>query len=38
MAELKIFAGNSNPPLAAAISQQLKLPLGKAVVATFSDG
>ena len=38
MAELKIFAGNSNPPLAAAISQYLDLPLGKAVVETFSDG
>ena len=38
MAELKLFAGNSNPPLAAAISQHLKLSLGKAVVETFSDG
>src|SRR5499425_3312623 len=36
--ELKIFAGNSNPPLAAEISQYLKVPLGKAVVETFSDG
>ena len=31
-AELKIFAGNSNPPLAAEISQYLKVPLGKATV------
>jgi ribose-phosphate pyrophosphokinase len=38
MAELKLFAGNSNPPLAAAISQHLELPLGKAIVDTFSDG
>src|SRR5438105_8136623 len=37
-AELKIFAGNSNPPLAAEISQFLKVPLGKATVDTFSDG
>src|SRR5918999_4163205 len=38
MAELKLFAGNSNPPLAAAISQHLAVPLGKAIVDTFSDG
>jgi ribose-phosphate pyrophosphokinase len=37
-AEVKLFAGNSNPPLAAEISQYLKLPLGKATVETFSDG
>jgi ribose-phosphate pyrophosphokinase len=36
--ELKIFAGNSNPPLAEEISRYLKVPLGKAVVETFSDG
>lgn len=35
---LKIFAGNSNPPLAQEISQHLKIPLGKATVETFSDG
>src|SRR5438445_5963560 len=35
---LKIFAGNSNPPLAEEISQFLKVPLGKATVDTFSDG
>ena len=37
-ADLKIFAGNSNPPLAEEISQYLKVPLGKAIVDTFSDG
>src|SRR4029077_15732831 len=36
--KLKIFAGNSNPPLAEEISQYLQVPLGKAVVETFSDG
>lgn len=35
---LKIFAGNSNLPLAREICQSLKIPLGKAVVSTFSDG
>lgn len=37
-AALKIFAGNSNPPLARDISEYLKVPLGKAIVETFSDG
>jgi ribose-phosphate pyrophosphokinase len=36
--EIKIFAGNSNPPLAAEISCYLDVPLGKATVDTFSDG
>ena len=36
--DMKIFAGNSNPPLAREISQYLKIPLGRAVVETFSDG
>lgn len=36
--ELKIFAGNSNLPLAREICQFLKVPLGKAAVETFSDG
>jgi ribose-phosphate pyrophosphokinase len=36
--DIKIFAGNSNPPLAAEISEYLKVPLGKAIVDTFSDG
>jgi ribose-phosphate pyrophosphokinase len=35
---LKIFAGNSNPPLAKEITQYLETPLGKATVETFSDG
>lgn len=35
---LKIFAGNSNLPLARDICRSLKVPLGKATVATFSDG
>jgi len=37
-ADLKIFAGNSNPPLARDITQYLDIPLGRAVVETFSDG
>src|SRR6266705_1230591 len=37
-AGLKLFAGNSNPPLAEEISQYLKVPLGKSVMETFSDG
>jgi ribose-phosphate pyrophosphokinase len=36
--EIKIFAGNSNKPLAEAICQDLKLPLGDAEVGSFSDG
>lgn len=36
--DLKIFAGNSNLPLAKEICRYLKVPLGKAVVETFSDG
>src|SRR5574342_716667 len=36
--DLKIFAGNSNLPLAREICQQLKIPLGQATVETFSDG
>src|ERR671925_1965371 len=38
IAALKLFAGNSNPPLAEEISRYLKVPLGKAIVETFSDG
>ncbi len=38
MGELKIFAGNSNPPLADEICQYVDVPLGKAVVKKFSDG
>ncbi len=36
--KMKIFAGNSNLPLAREICRYLKVPLGKAVVETFSDG
>ncbi|MFP5213485.1 MAG: ribose-phosphate pyrophosphokinase [Acidobacteriota bacterium] len=35
---LKIFAGNSNPELAQAICNSLEIPLGRALVSTFSDG
>ena len=37
-AGIKIFAGNSNPPLAEEISKYLNVPMGNAVVETFSDG
>lgn len=35
---LKIFAGNSNPDLALQICESLEIPLGRALVTTFSDG
>jgi ribose-phosphate pyrophosphokinase len=35
---IKIFAGNSNVPLARAICQHLSVPIGNAKVRTFSDG
>jgi ribose-phosphate pyrophosphokinase len=35
---LKIFAGNSNIPLAQEINRYLGVSFGKAVVETFSDG
>jgi ribose-phosphate pyrophosphokinase len=38
MQNLRIFTGNSNRALAEAISLRLGIPLGKAVVKTFSDG
>jgi ribose-phosphate pyrophosphokinase len=34
----KIFAGNSNPPLARAVCEQLGRPLSAAAVGRFSDG
>jgi len=34
----KIFAGNSNPPLAQKISDLIRMPLGNRVLRTFSDG
>jgi ribose-phosphate pyrophosphokinase len=36
--EIKIFAGNSNRPLATRICQYLGIPLGNASVKNFSDG
>lgn len=36
--DIKIFAANSIPDVAAQIASQLGLPLGKAEVKTFSDG
>ena len=33
-----IFTGNSNPPLSASIASELDLPIGRAIVGTFSDG
>ena len=36
--QLKIFAGNANPELAEKIAKFLKLPLGNALVASFSEG
>jgi ribose-phosphate pyrophosphokinase len=38
MGMIKIFAGNSNEPLARSICQYLSIPLGNAQVRTFSDG
>ncbi len=35
---LMLFSGNANPELAKQIAKHLGLPLGKAVVNTFSDG
>jgi ribose-phosphate pyrophosphokinase len=36
--QMMVFTGNANPELAAEISSQLNLRLGKAVVGQFSDG
>ena len=36
--EIKIFAGNANPPLAEAIARYVGVPLGQAEVGRFSDG
>ena len=35
---LKIFAGNSNPDLAQAITRYMGIPMGAAMVGSFSDG
>ena len=36
--EIKIFAGNSNRPLAEAVSRCVGQPLGRSRVTRFSDG
>ncbi len=36
--DIKIFTGNSNPPLAAAMAESLGIPVGKSEVGLFSDG
>jgi len=38
MPNIKLFTGNSNPELAKEVTKHLNMPLGKAVVGTFSDG
>jgi ribose-phosphate pyrophosphokinase len=38
LASLKVFSGNSNPALAEEICAYLGIPVGKAMVARFSDG
>jgi ribose-phosphate pyrophosphokinase len=35
---MTVFSGNANPALAGAVTRQLGIPLGKAVVSRFSDG
>jgi ribose-phosphate pyrophosphokinase len=35
---LMVFTGNANPALAEGVAAQLGIPLGKAVVSSFSDG
>ncbi len=35
---MMVFAGNANPELVSEVVARLKLPLGKAVVGSFSDG
>jgi ribose-phosphate pyrophosphokinase len=35
---LSVFAGNANPELAREVVQRLGIPMGKAMVNTFSDG
>lgn len=38
MDRIKLFMGNSNPDLALKVSQELKMPIAKALVGRFSDG
>jgi ribose-phosphate pyrophosphokinase len=37
-ANMLVFTGNANRPLAQSVCRQLGMPLGKALVGTFSDG
>jgi ribose-phosphate pyrophosphokinase len=36
--EMMLFTGNANPELAKKIAAHLRMPLGKAIVSSFSDG
>ena len=38
MSKLVVFAGNANPELANKVANQLRIPLGNAVIDRFSDG
>lgn len=38
MSNMMLFAGNANPELAQYVSSYLNVPIGKAIVSTFSDG
>ncbi|MBI2381478.1 MAG: ribose-phosphate pyrophosphokinase [Gammaproteobacteria bacterium] len=38
MSDIMLFSGNATPELAAAIAAKLGIPLGNALVGTFSDG
>lgn len=38
MSEMMLFTGNANPALAKKIAAYLRMPLGKAIVGSFSDG
>ncbi len=38
MPNITLFTGNASPQLAKNIAEHLKMPLGKAIVGTFSDG
>lgn len=38
MDKIKLFMGNSNPDLALKVSEELSIPLAKAIVGRFSDG
>lgn len=38
MPEIMLFSGNANPELAKRVAEHLNLPIGNAVVSSFSDG